>query len=863
MRKNLFVLFGTLFLSAVIAYGQRTARDFAVEVSASVQTSPPKITLYWPGVSANSYTIYRRAGQAGWSQIASLGGGATSYADTSVAPGTGYEYQVVRSGALTAYGFIYSGINLPLVEHRGRVILVVDASHAAALANDLWALHQNLIGDGWTVSRIDVSPSDSPVNIRNQIKGIYDSNPNNTRAVLLFGHIPVPYSGNIAPDAHENHRGAWPADVYYGEMHGAWTDHLVNNSTAERSINWNVPGDGKFDQDQTPTEVDLQVGRIDMWALTAFQNNSPARSERDLLRQYIWKNHNFRHRVFTLPRRGLVYDSFGSDKGFDPVANSAWRNYAAMFGGNTSQAVGAGGYIPALTSSGYLWAYSAGGGQYFTMNGIGDVNEFARHSLQTVFTMHLGSYFGDWNNENNWLRSVLGSAGYTLTAAYAGFPHHFYHHMAMGETVGYGIRTSQNNSGIYPVINQGTRQVHIALMGDPTLRLQPVIPPSNVRVSAGDGGAVINWASSSDSGILGYNVYRANGWNNFFARLNQQLISGTSFTDSSVTASGTYIYMVRAVKLEQSASGTYYNASQGVFTSGNIAPPTTPAPSPTPTPAPAPTPSPTPTPTPAPAPAPPPQIEEPAVAIELLWQNSNGALALWNMPNLNTIGGANLLAYPRPGSWWRLLGKFDMNRDGNADYLWKSKDGYLAVWLIDAGGQLSSALYANAPSAGYEWDVVHAGDLSGDGHVDLLWQHKGTGTLALWEMESTSLKTPRLLSQLPQTGNQWKVVGRADINRDGTGDLIWQSTAGQVGVWYMGPNLTFNNSALIGAPVPSYWKLRAILDLNNDGHNDFLWQSTNGELAVWFMNQAAITKAQILPVTKASTGWNLIEARRK
>ncbi len=81
---------------------------------------------------------------------------------------------------------------------------------------------------------------------------------------LLFGNIPVPYSGNINPDGHDDHKGAWPTDYYYGEFDaGAWTDNLVNNDTASRVANRNIPGDGKFDQSQTPTPPELVVSRVD------------------------------------------------------------------------------------------------------------------------------------------------------------------------------------------------------------------------------------------------------------------------------------------------------------------------------------------------------------------------------------------------------------------------------------------------------------------------------------------------------------------------------------------------------------------------------------------------------------------------
>jgi hypothetical protein len=67
--------------------------------------------------------------------LTSLAGSATSYADNNVVAGTAYEYQVVKSTSqYTGYGYIYSGINLPMTDSRGKLLLVVDNTYAANLA---------------------------------------------------------------------------------------------------------------------------------------------------------------------------------------------------------------------------------------------------------------------------------------------------------------------------------------------------------------------------------------------------------------------------------------------------------------------------------------------------------------------------------------------------------------------------------------------------------------------------------------------------------------------------------------------------------------------------------------------------------
>jgi len=47
-------------------------------------------------------------------------------------------------------------------------------------------------------------------------------------------------------------------------------------------------------------------------------------------------------------------------------------------------------------------------------------------------------------------------------------------------------------------------------------------------------------------------------------RINPTIITGTSYTDLCLLYPGTYTYMVRAILLQLSPSGTYYNMSQGI-----------------------------------------------------------------------------------------------------------------------------------------------------------------------------------------------------------------------------------------------------------------------------------------------------------
>jgi len=550
-----------------------TIPDYAVRASATANTNPPAITLSWPAdPAAVEYTIYRKApADTSWGDaLTTLAGNASAYTDSNVAVGGAYEYRISKSASgYSGVGYLYAGIAVPLPESRGKVILVVDQTHTLALTQELARLQADLAGDGWAVVRHDVPRMAVPASdntpgswaarsnelaaVKALIAGDYNADPAHVRAVFLFGHVPVPYSGDIAPDDHVDHAGAWPADAYYGELSGAWPDTTVLNQGASDPRNRNTAGDGKFDPSSLPSDVDLEVGRVDFANLPAF-----SASEEELLRRYLNKNHSYRHKLTTAERRGLIDDHLGLLNGQKPALNG-WRNFAPFFGAANTFT---GDWQTTLATQSYLWGYGCGAGTYTSCSGVATTTELAAADPRVVFTMFFGSYFGDWDSQNNLLRAAIATPTYTLTSAWVGRPYWQFHHMGLGETIGYGTRLSQNNESLY---SSGfyARWVHTALMGDPTLRLHMVAPVSNVAVVAsGTGGAVVSWTASPEA-VLGYHVYKSATVAGPFTRVNADLVTSTSYTDpDSPTAC---VYMVRAVKLEVAASGSYYNASTGIF----------------------------------------------------------------------------------------------------------------------------------------------------------------------------------------------------------------------------------------------------------------------------------------------------------
>lgn len=534
-----------------------------MQISATAQTSPPQIILSWEPdpYGANSYTIFRKTKTGtSWGTNTTLSGTASGFTDVNVTVGSAYEYQVIKAASLgyTGYGYIYAGVAAPITETRGKLILVVANTYTGTLSNDLARLESDLIGDGWQVLRHDVSSSDAPASVRNLIIADYNADATNVKAVFLFGHVPVFRTGTLDYDAHGPR--PMPADAYYGDIDGNWGSN----------------------PSFLPSDVELMVGRVDLFNMPGNGAPVPWPNETELLRNYLKKDHNWRHKLISVPRRALMGNRAGDFDG-EAFAASGYRSFEPLVGpGNIIEAniqdnaPVAERWISMLAGGRYLWAYGCGGGDFTTISQLGTHGlyndlwsvDVVAQDAQVVFAMLYGSHFGEWDSTDDIMRSFLATPTMGLVSFMSGRPHWFCHHIGLGEPVGYAARITMNNSTLYRTqTNAFTRGVHIGLMGDPTLRMDPVAPVSGLNASKAGTTVNLTWSASLDS-VAGYYVYRSSSAKGPFTRLTSSLLSGTSFTDSA-SLSGTSTYMVRAVKLQTTPSGTYYNPSQGILVTIN------------------------------------------------------------------------------------------------------------------------------------------------------------------------------------------------------------------------------------------------------------------------------------------------------
>ena len=228
---------------------------------------------------------------------------------------------------------------------------------------------------------------------------------------------------------------------------------------------------------------------------------------------------------------------------------------------------------------------------------------------------------------------------------------------------------------------------------------------------------------------------------------------------------------------------------------------------------------------------------DPLIDADILWQNDNGALVLWQMSGGTIL---NTSALPNPGPSWHVVGDNDFNGDGADDILWQNDNGALAIWTITSASSATiSSMLAGVQNPGPSWHVVATGDAAGTGFAGILLQHT-SGALVLWEGQgfSASLIRFNTIAELFTVDPSWHVKGMADLNGDRTADILFQNDNGAVVVWEMSFAGTAVTANLININPGPTWHVVGLRDMNKDGAADILFQNDNGAAAVWEDYQA-------------------------
>ncbi len=578
----LLFLTNTLIAQLPFAYDNNNTGRRVVLIQAIVSEIPARITIQLLDAAANpteSIKIFRRplmTTGSDWQLQATLTGGTTQWVDNNVSVGQVWEYQVKRTtNNGDAIGYTTGCIKYDQSNYRGRMILLCDSSLLLPLTLEIDQLKKDLTGDGWFVEQLAVNKAigwysgATVVQVKQKIKTVYDAAPSNDKPQVLFllGHIPMPRSGGngYPPDEHDENKGARGADVYYADIDGVFTDNATYNpGNLVTPLAINLPNDYKWDQDFLPSNIEIAFGRVDFTDLT---QSYPTKTDTELIRGYLNRLHSYKIVATGWNMGNKMAFNFGYDNSND----GTYRSLIPIAGKeNIVQNNG--------TTPHPEWVKNNGPFLFYMQNvQVPELAEWNTHGMNaTVYSSDQSYYgFGDVPESNLYskIRALLATDTKNLVNLWTTTGINIFHQPGAGVPFGIACKQIMNHNSNNNILEKPSQtydtpdwwnRTHFQYHGDPTLRFFQVVPPTNLVVGGSITNPQLKWNKSTDASVVGYHVYKANAEFGKYEKITTSIV-----TDSFYNLNNPIInewYMVRAVKLQVTGSGTFYNPSQGIFT---------------------------------------------------------------------------------------------------------------------------------------------------------------------------------------------------------------------------------------------------------------------------------------------------------
>ena len=248
--------------------------------------------------------------------------------------------------------------------------------------------------------------------------------------------------------------------------------------------------------------------------------------------------------------------------------------------------------------------------------------------------------------------------------------------------------------------------------------------------------------------------------------------------------------------------------------------------------------------------------------LDLLFQNTNGALSVWQTNGVDAYS----VSQPNPGPAWSLVANGAFYAGDTADYAFQNQDGTVALWQVTDGQPTASAVVTDPGSS---WQVRGTGDFYGDGKTDILLQNQD-GSIDVWEMNGSTITQGGFATiggAAVNPGSAWQIKGTGDFYGDNHSDILFQNQDGSVEIWDMNGTVVTQGGEVSDAqgnvinPGPT-WRIAGTGDFYGDGKTDILFQNQDGSAVIWEMNGTEITKGGAVGVNGAAvdpgSNWHIV-----
>ena len=257
---------------------------------------------------------------------------------------------------------------------------------------------------------------------------------------------------------------------------------------------------------------------------------------------------------------------------------------------------------------------------------------------------------------------------------------------------------------------------------------------------------------------------------------------------------------------------------------------------------------------------------------DVIWQNDTSRQA-----TVHFYGGAQGAAF-QGWSWlyssgvpgWRLVTAADFDGNGVPD----------AVWMNDATRQVTVHYFGGAQGAAFQgwnwlnaagvagWTVVAAADVDGNGTPDLIWQNDATRQVTVHYYGGTQGAVYQGWNWLNAAGvTGWHVAAAADFDGNGRPDLVWQNDATrQVTVHYYGgaQGAAYQGWNWLDSTGVAGWTVAGANDFDRNGTPDLVWQNdASRQVTVHYFGgtQGAVYQGWNWISAAGAAGWRIVIPR--
>lgn len=236
---------------------------------------------------------------------------------------------------------------------------------------------------------------------------------------------------------------------------------------------------------------------------------------------------------------------------------------------------------------------------------------------------------------------------------------------------------------------------------------------------------------------------------------------------------------------------------------------------------------------------------------DILWRsNRKGWNFLWAMEGLvPTISPINVV----PEAAWRMATLSDFDGDGKTDIFWRNElTGENVIYLMDGSG-IKTKAPMNFATPGV-WELKGSGDFNGDGKGDILWRN--TETKNTWAFLMDGDKIAGYSPLLRVANPDFRIIATGNVDGDEDDDVIWINTYRAVFVWLL--NDAKMESVYRLTVLHENWVVAGFADLDGDGTDDLITRNEeNGLVWVYFLNDGQIREgAQLYQVENLN--WQLV-----